>query len=167
MTIFITSSSSEYQHAVDTALHSEMLTDFHMSACSMTCPWASVRDRSQVLKYTYLGGKQNKRIDSLLNALFKIARDERVQKCSKGKSTHRIVDINKRHEKALDLLNWKAPQPLRKIVTVHGRCVQLLLTLTMLYSNSSMSVSALLNVGSLCRAIYMFLHRLCNSQHSV
>ncbi len=60
----------------------------------------------RVLKYTYLGGKQNKRIDSLLNALFKIARDkwfERVQKCSKGKSTHRIVDINKRHEKAIEL----------------------------------------------------------------
>ena len=60
----------------------------------------------RVLKYKYLNGKQNKRLDSLLNTLLKIARDkwfERLQKSLKGKVTHRILDINRRHEKAVEL----------------------------------------------------------------
>ena len=62
----------------------------------------------RVLKYVYLHGKQNKRLDSLLHAMLKIARDkwfERLLKCTKGKSTYRIADLNRRHEKALDMIN--------------------------------------------------------------
>ena len=62
----------------------------------------------RVLKYVYLHGKQNKRLDYLLHALLKIARDkwfERLLKCTKGKSTYRIVELNKKHKKALDMIN--------------------------------------------------------------
>ena len=69
----------------------------------------------RVLKYTYLHGKQNKRLDSLLCALLKIARDkwfERIQKTTKGKTTHRMRELNNRHTKAVEIQNSYVVQSL-------------------------------------------------------
>ena len=58
----------------------------------------------RVLKIVYLQHKRNKRVDYLIYTLLKIARDkafDQLQKCEKGKNTHRICEINKRHKKAL------------------------------------------------------------------
>ena len=58
----------------------------------------------RVLKIVYLQHKQNKRVDHLIHILLKVARDkafEQLQKSEKGKHTHRICDINKRHQAAM------------------------------------------------------------------
>ena len=63
----------------------------------------------RVLKVVYLHHKNNRRIDFLLTTLMKIARDkafERILKLEKGKSTHRICEINKRHS-AAELIDSK------------------------------------------------------------
>ena len=55
------------------------------------------------LKLIYLHHKQNRRVDYLLTTLLKVARDkafERFRKLEKGKRTHRIFEINKRHKAA-------------------------------------------------------------------
>ena len=57
----------------------------------------------RLLKVVYLEGKHNRRLDRLLSILLKIARDkyfERVTKEHKGKNSHRIREINKRHKNA-------------------------------------------------------------------
>ena len=57
----------------------------------------------RVLKVVYLEHKQNRRIDFLLYTLMKVARDEafeRLLKQEKGKNTHRVCEINKRHKAA-------------------------------------------------------------------
>ena len=65
----------------------------------------------RLLKIVYLQHKQNRRIDYLLNVLLKISRDktfERLTKLEKGKRSHRICEINKRHQSAADMLK-KSP----------------------------------------------------------
>lgn len=60
----------------------------------------------RLLKVVYLESKHNRRIDQLLSVLFKIARDkefERLIKHEKGKMTHRISEMNKRHRAAITL----------------------------------------------------------------
>ena len=57
----------------------------------------------RVLKVCYLQKKQNRRIDYLLHILLKISRDkvfDRIQKTQKGKISHQISEINKRHRTA-------------------------------------------------------------------
>ncbi len=57
----------------------------------------------RVLKIVYLKHKRNRRLDTLIHVLFQIARDkayENLQKIEKGKHSHRICDINKRHKTA-------------------------------------------------------------------
>ena len=64
----------------------------------------------RVLKTIYFNHKQNRRIDFLLTTLMKIARDkafERFNKEEKGKSTHRVCEINKRHKSAEELKKIK------------------------------------------------------------
>ena len=69
----------------------------------------------RLLKVVHLENKNNRRIDSLLNTLLRIARDkayERLIKVEKGKHTHRIYEINKRHKAANSLLkvsNYRLP----------------------------------------------------------
>ena len=53
-----------------------------------------------VLKYIYLNGKVNKRVDKCIHTLLKITRDktfERLIKMTKGKKTKKITEIHKRH----------------------------------------------------------------------
>lgn len=67
----------------------------------------SVESFHRLLKVSYLEGKHNRRIDHLLHVLLHIARDkmfERVIKVEKGKCTHRIGEINRRHRTAVDLV---------------------------------------------------------------
>lgn len=55
----------------------------------------------RVLKYIYLRGKVNRRVDTCVHALIKIARDkffERIVKLSKGKCSLKLDDIRKRHD---------------------------------------------------------------------
>ena len=55
----------------------------------------------RTLKVVYLEHKHNRRIDYLLHTLLKIARDkvfEQLMKLEKGKFTHRVSEINKRHK---------------------------------------------------------------------
>ena len=89
------------------------------------------------LKVVYLQQKQNRRIDFLLSALLKIARNkvfERLTKLEKGKQTHRISEINKRHMTALQMIPLQVPITQRDekewiITSQRGRdvhyCVQL------------------------------------------
>ena len=52
-----------------------------------------------VLKYIYLNGKVNKRVDKCIHTLLKITRDktfERLIKMTKGKKTKKITEIHKR-----------------------------------------------------------------------
>ena len=61
----------------------------------------------RVLKVCYMEKKQNRRIDFLLHLLLKISRDkvfERFIKTQKGKSSHRICEISKRHRNAEKLI---------------------------------------------------------------
>ena len=58
----------------------------------------------RVLKIVYLQQKHNRRMDSLIYTLLKISRYksfEQLMKLEKGKHTHRICDINKRHRTAV------------------------------------------------------------------
>ena len=61
----------------------------------------------RLLKIVYLDSKQNRRVDHLIHILLKIARDkifERLLKTEKGKNTHRICEVRKRHEAASKML---------------------------------------------------------------
>ena len=60
----------------------------------------------RVLKYLYLKGKINKRVDKCIYALLKLCRDkafERFAKLEKGKISKRITTIVKRHQTSLEL----------------------------------------------------------------
>lgn len=60
----------------------------------------------RVLKYIYLKGKVNKRLDKCVGVLLKLARDkgyERLVKLEKGKNTERITQIRKRHQASLKM----------------------------------------------------------------
>lgn len=57
----------------------------------------------RLLKVCYMKGKQNRRVDHLINILLKIARDksfERLEKVHKGKFSHRTREMTKRHNSA-------------------------------------------------------------------
>ena len=65
----------------------------------------------RTLKVVYLQQKHNRRIDFLLHTLLKIARNkifERLTKLTKGKYSHRISEINKRHKSAVKMLPLSA-----------------------------------------------------------
>ena len=62
----------------------------------------------RVLKMVYLQHKHNRKVDYLIYVLLKIARDkafDHIQKIEKGKVTHRICDINKRHKSAVSFIS--------------------------------------------------------------
>lgn len=64
------------------------------------------------LKVVYLKGKHNRRIDHLLSVLLRIARDkvfDRAIELEKGKATHPLCEINKRHHIATELLEKQIP----------------------------------------------------------
>lgn len=61
----------------------------------------------RVLKYLYMKGKVNKRMDKCIHILLKFARDkgfDRLVKLEKGKITKRIKTIQARHKNSLELL---------------------------------------------------------------
>ena len=60
----------------------------------------------KVLKYVYMKGKTNKRVDRCIHVLLRMARDkgfDRIMKLEKGKTTKKISIINNRHNRSLDL----------------------------------------------------------------
>ena len=60
----------------------------------------------KVLKYIYLKGRVNKRLDKCIFVLLKLARDkgfERLIKIEKGKNTERIKLIRARHQQSLKI----------------------------------------------------------------
>ena len=62
----------------------------------------------RILKIVYLDSKQNRRVDRLLAVLLRFAKDkafERIQKLEKGKSSHRMKEILKRHKSALEMVS--------------------------------------------------------------
>ena len=62
----------------------------------------------RLLKFVYLDGKQNRRVDTLLNTLLRIARNliyEQITKEEKGKLSHRKCEITKRHKEAVKLIS--------------------------------------------------------------
>ena len=70
----------------------------------------------RVLKIVvYLEHKQNRQLDVLINILMKVARDkifERLLKREKGKQTHRVCDILKRHKTATDAATKTSAHPI-------------------------------------------------------
>jgi hypothetical protein len=66
-----------------------------------------------VLKYIYLNGKVNKRVDRCVHMLLKYARDktfDRILKKEKGKTTAKITSINQRHKHSTSLSLSKVKQ---------------------------------------------------------
>lgn len=64
------------------------------------------------LKIVYLEGKHNRRVDNLLSILLRIARDrvyDRAIKLEKGKLTHRVCEITKRHHRAVEMKEKRGP----------------------------------------------------------
>ena len=62
----------------------------------------------RVLKIVYLDSKQNRRVDRLLAVLLRFAKDkafERIQKLEKGKSSHRMKEILRRHKTAVEMVS--------------------------------------------------------------
>ena len=62
----------------------------------------------RLLKIVYLEGKQNRRVDKLLNTLLRIARNliyEQISKEEKGKMSHRLCEIVKRHKTAIEMVD--------------------------------------------------------------
>lgn len=62
----------------------------------------------RLLKVVYLDGKQNRRVDTLLNTLLRIAQNmiyEQITKEEKGKLSHRKCEITKRHNTAVELVD--------------------------------------------------------------
>ena len=94
--------------------HTSFYTYFNSNYCNRLQQWATcfrkytttnsnmyLESFHKVLKIIYLHHKQNRRIDSILATLMKIARDkafERLLKMEMGKCTHRICEVNKRHK---------------------------------------------------------------------
>ena len=73
----------------------------------------------RLLKVVYLQGKQNRRLDTLLSIVLKISRDkafERITKLQKGKNSHRIREINKRHKKAEEMMS-SGSEPIQESLT--------------------------------------------------
>ena len=73
----------------------------------------------RVLKYIYMKGRVNKRLDKCLHILLKLARDkgfERLVKMEKGKNTERISMIRARHQSSLKL---SISQVIEKDTTSH------------------------------------------------
>ena len=67
----------------------------------------AVESFHHVLKVCYMEKKQNRRVDKLIHFLLKIARDkvfDRIIKTQKGKMTHRLSEIMKRHKNAEEAL---------------------------------------------------------------
>ena len=101
--------------------YNEFCTYFQAHYCNREGEWAFcyrvgtpfntnmfIESFHRLLKVVYLDNEKNRRIDSLLNTLLRIARDkayERLIKVEKGKHTHRICEISKRHKAAESLLN--------------------------------------------------------------
>ena len=59
----------------------------------------------RVLKYVYMKGRVNKRLDKCIYVLLKLVRDkgfERLLKIEKGKNTERISMIRSRHQSSLN-----------------------------------------------------------------
>ena len=87
----------------------------------------------RTLKVVYLEHKHNRRIDYLLHTLLKISRDkifEQITKLEKGKFTHRISEINKRHKGALKITSqihakdknmWTIPPPHTRVLATQLR----------------------------------------------
>ena len=96
----------------------------------------------KVLKYVYMKGRVNKRLDKCIFVLLKLARDkgfERLLKIEKGKNTERISMIRSRHQSSLKLSYaqvCKTDQPLTwevqscdgnnnyTVTSVHNTCPQ-------------------------------------------
>ena len=87
----------------------------------------------RVLKTIYFQRKRNKRVDHLLNALLKIARDKAFgawEKWEKGKRTKKIKEIDKRHRSSLTLQRngfiqvseseWKYPSTSEKSNAIYS-----------------------------------------------
>lgn len=59
------------------------------------------------LKVVYLDGKHNRRVDSLVHGLFRLARHlmhNQLSKVEIGKASHRLCEIHKRHRSALEMV---------------------------------------------------------------
>ena len=66
----------------------------------------------RLLKVVYFEGKHNQRLDHLLNILLRVVRDkafERFQKLHKGKNTHRISEIHRRHKLGREMMATQIP----------------------------------------------------------
>ena len=75
---------------------------------SIVNPNMHLENFHRLLKTVYMEGKHNRRIDQLLSTLLHVARDkayERLIKVEKGKVTHRISEINRRHQRAQEMLS--------------------------------------------------------------
>ena len=60
----------------------------------------------RILKYVYMKGRRNRRIDNLIHVLMNISRDkgfERLCKLEKGKISGRLATIHKRHIASMKL----------------------------------------------------------------
>lgn len=62
-----------------------------------------------ILKHLYLESKKSKRLDVAIDALMKLLRDQifdRLITLRKGKVTHKMLDIRKKHKASLELSDF-------------------------------------------------------------
>ena len=65
------------------------------------------------VKYIYMNGKINKRVDNYINLLMKITRDKlfkQLIKLTYGKKTRKLIDIHKSHFNSKDITEDSAEQ---------------------------------------------------------
>lgn len=75
-------------------LHSGLNTNMHLERLHKT------------IKYMYLGGKHNKRLDKCINSIMRFVKDklfDRIIAVQKGKITTKLKDLRRRHKKSLEL----------------------------------------------------------------
>ena len=100
--------------------HSHFIDYFRVHYASRSSQWAMchrirtivninmhLESFHRLLKVVYLQGKQNRRLDHLISIVLKVARDkgfERIQKMHKGKISHRASELNRRHQKAEEMI---------------------------------------------------------------
>ena len=113
----------------------------------------------RLLKIIYLQHKQIRRIDFLISVLLKIARDkifEQLTKLEKGKYSHSVAEINKRHKSALNMLslNVSATQKMKHAGSSHHKQTQL--------SCMPQMQAIVYQLQCMCTHVHLYLHG-CNS----
>ncbi len=141
----------------------------------------------RVLKYVYMKGRVNKRMDAIINLLIKYARDkafDRLIKAEKGKSTKHITRIHKRHATSLNLStssvrkisenSWQVKSVSSQYVytlkkecaTCEFNCFIKCKFCSICLHNYSCSCDDYIQLGTICKHIHLLARSITGANHS-